>query len=1303
MRTLAAWWSCGSRFLKAGAAVSVGAAAVLGPLASPMGASPELQLRDDVQAVELGDITDEAKTVVNSTIDDAAGGVERYRFELSVPKSVEVVLRRLTANADVYLESAGGDLLGSGEELGRSDERFSLTLAAGSYEVRVESSSPVRYRLKLKLSEPVGDPIGARTDPGTETDTGTEAGLGTESDPGTDLVEAWTAVLDVGATDGTVGYSRWANFGSLTSESFDVDGSSYGVILLAELAGGLYLGLRRSLDVEFVLDIDGEQFIASQSQVPAGLPLRGAYWWPSDGLLSGSAGNTADVSLSAGTDALPERGTAPPGAWFSRVPEAHDGSSQFTLRLSFDESDLGVTSSLLTDALTVTGGSLAAVSEVSPVGRTWELAVTPDGPHSVTVSLAAAPDCVSTTSVCAADGRMLRNSPQAAVRGTDDHGNEAAEGSPLEMDATLRGQIETPGDEDWFSVLLEKGHTYQIDLDGPALPYVHEVQDSEGNVISEEEDSGGESEGLRGLYRALDGLGSRMPAALKDSGDDSGAVDSMVFGDGWAQITPSETATYFIGTRSDKGTGDYEVSLRQVVDDYAADTTTTATVSVGGTATGDIEEAGDHDWFKVELEAGKAYLVDLMGAQSGDGTLRDPYLAGIHNASGRRVSGTSDDDSGEGTNSRVRFVPASNGTFYVAARGAGDRIGTYTVAVAQQPDDLGADTSTAGAVTVGGTAEGEIEAEGDHDWFAVTLAANKRYRFDVKGKQLYQSLNGTLVNPYIDSLYRSDGTRIAGTHINDGGSYWDARVDFTAPAAGVYYLSAGGYGEGTYTVAVTDITGGVPDDFAAGTITIGTVAVGGTAAGEVQFGGDKDWFAVELEANRTYYIDLAALHLGKGTLDWPSLYGIHDSGGTLIGSTAANDTFDGPSSSDREVFTPTATGTYYVAAGGPSLFVREGTYTMRVTDMTPGQADDHPATTASTATVAVDGSVVARNEQADDRDWHKVSLTAGKVYRFDLMGAWTGDGTLDDPELGGIRKADGTLISGTSDDDSGTYFNSRAFFTPAATADYFVDAGGSGIGTYTLSVINITDSRPDDFDAATTGTLGSLDIGGSATGDIGHPGDRDWFAVTLEANTIYQFDLKGGPTGDGLPGFGTLNDPYLHGIHNPSGTRISGTADDDSGVHNYSRVRYRATQTGTHYVSAGGDSGTYTLFAASLGSDDYTANADTTGTVDVGGSVTGDIEREGDRDWFAVTLQAGTAYRIELKGARTRDGTLRDPHVSIPRGPTGRLGGPPADDDSGIGGNSRLIFTPTTSGVHYISAGAYRDWTGTYTLYVTAD
>ena len=923
--------------------------------------------------------------------------------------------------------------------------------------------------------------------------------------------------------------------------------------------------------------------------------------------------------------------------------------------------------------------------------------------------------------------------------GPDDYADEASGGASLPVEATVRGKIDSPSDVDWFSAELVKGLTYQIDLHGSTLAYVHEVRDPAGNVISEETGPGDGSNGSQSPSEARGGSQPRefkditgITGSAKSSGGQTadwgpqyseapatgeaersersapssdppggpGGAGETAFGDGWAQITPSQTGAYYLSTRSDKGTGDYEVSLRQVIDDYPADTTTSGTVAVGGTAAGEIEQAGDVDWFMVTLEKGKAYVVDLMGAQTSDGTLRDPYLAGIHDASGTRIPGTSNNDSGAGTNSRIRFTPASDGTYYVAVRGAGSRIGTYTLAVTEQPDDYDATTGTTGTVTVGGTATGNIEAEGDHDWFAVTLAANKTYRFDVMGKQLFQSLNGTLANPYLDSIYRSDGTKIGGTHINDGGSYFDARLDYTPTTAGTYYLSAGGYGEGTYTVAVTDVTGGAPDDHAADTTTTATIDVGGTATGEVGFYRDDDWFKVNLQTNKTYYIDLAALHLGKGTLDWPTLHGIHDSTGTLIAATANNETFDGPSTSDREVFTPTAGGDYYIAAGGPRYIVRLGTYTLRVTDMTPGQTDDHPHSTASTATVAVDGSVVARNEQAGDRDWYKVNLTANQVYRVDLKGAWSGDGTLTDPVLHGIRRADGTLIAGTGDNDSGTYTNSRAFHTPTSTGDYYLDTGGPGAGTYTLAVTNIT---ADDH-VASTATTGTLAVGGSATGDIEHPEDSDWFKVELQANTTYQFDLKGGPTGDGLPGFGTLNDPYLHGIHNSSGTRIPNTTDDDSGVHNYSRVKYRPTQGGIHYVSAGGDSGasgTYTLFATSLGSDDQPAKITTTGTVTVGGSTTGEIEREGDRDWFKVELTAGTAYRIELKGARTRDGTLRDPHLSIPRGPNGSLSPVPTDDSSGTGSNSLLTFTPTTTGIHYISAGADRDWTGTYTLYLT--
>ena len=42
-------------------------------------------------------------------------------------------------------------------------------------------------------------------------------------------------------------------------------------------------------------------------------------------------------------------------------------------------------------------------------------------------------------------------------------------------------------------------------------------------------------------------------------------------------------------------------------DDYTADLQTTSTVAVGGSATGTIETAHDHEWFAVKLEAGFAH------------------------------------------------------------------------------------------------------------------------------------------------------------------------------------------------------------------------------------------------------------------------------------------------------------------------------------------------------------------------------------------------------------------------------------------------------------------------------------------------------------------------------------------------------------------------------------------------------------------------------------------------------------------------------------------------------------------------
>ena len=115
-------------------------------------------------------------------------------------------------------------------------------------------------------------------------------------------------------------------------------------------------------------------------------------------------------------------------------------------------------------------------------------------------------------------------------------------------------------------------------------------------------------------------------------------------------------------------------------DDFSANILTDGGVAVGGTATGDIESSGDRDWFAVELVAGRTYTIDLRGSRTDDGTLRDPYLRGIHDAEGNLISGTTNDDGGEGYNSRITFTATESGTYYIAA-GAYYGRGTYEVEV----------------------------------------------------------------------------------------------------------------------------------------------------------------------------------------------------------------------------------------------------------------------------------------------------------------------------------------------------------------------------------------------------------------------------------------------------------------------------------------------------------------------------------------------------------------------------------------------------------------------------------------------
>ena len=537
-------------------------------------------------------------------------------------------------------------------------------------------------------------------------------------------------------------------------------------------------------------------------------------------------------------------------------------------------------------------------------------------------------------------------------------------------------------------------------------------------------------------------------------------------------------------------------------EDFPAGTSTAGRVVVGGSATGNIGRRSDVDWFAVELAEGSTYVIDLRGRNTGDGTLLNPYLFGIRDASGYHISGTANDNGGEPWNSRVIFTATESGTHFIAA-GVGSwpvgesYTGTYTLAVSKVTDDLSADTGTRGAVAVGSTATGEIEFADDVDWFAVTLEAGKTYRFDLEGAWTNK---GTLPSPALRGLYDATGARIDDTTDFGGGVYRNSQLYFTATTSGTYYVAAEASGDltGSYTLAVAETT----EDVAADISTTATVAVGGSATGEIEQPNDRDWFAVTLEAGKTYRFDLEGDVNQSGYTLWDTyLWGLHDATGALIDGTTDND--GGGARDSRLNFTASTSGTYYVAVGANEGQYRDdtGSYILSVADITVDVAAD----ASTTATVAVDGTATGNIETVRDRDWFAVTLEAGKTYRFDLEGTWTNKGTLSNPYLWGLYDANGTQIE-LGRIGGGIGYNSHRYFAADANGTYYVEAGaehGPWVGSYTLAVTELAADA-----AADTSTTATVAVGSPVTGDIETLGDRDWFSVTLEEGKTYRIDLE---------------------------------------------------------------------------------------------------------------------------------------------------------------------------------------------------
>jgi hypothetical protein len=832
-----------------------------------------------------------------------------------------------------------------------------------------------------------------------------------------------------------------------------------------------------------------------------------------------------------------------------------------------------------------------------------------------------------------------------AVATTDIPGDSSST-TTLAIGAATTVSIGRPYDHDWYKVALTAGITYQYSMSGTGsnnTPGIHGVFNSAGNY-----------------------LGGYTAAILGPSSATTGAI-----------FVPAVSGDYFIDAYS-LYEGTYTLSVNQVASDVPNNLSTTATVAVGGFVTGDIGGATDIDWFSVSLLAGNTYTIKMQGQQSGNGTLADTIIAGIYNASGVLIANTFNDDA-DGNEALLTFSPASNGTYYIAADGYAGYAGTYKLSVAAIVGDVGQTMATAESMTLNTPKIVTIDNASDVDWYSIVLAAGSTYGIRLHGAP---TKRGTLSDPVLLNIYDSTGTPVAGSYVDDTGVLLDPKWLFTPAVGGTYYVAVDGYDRftGTMKLAATIDNNNNTNAQAV------TFSVASPAEGTIDFGVDVDRYKITLAASETYYIRMMGLTSRNGDLVDPMISAMYQSNGTTaqaftrIGVTPFNPTVG---LDDWIVVQPTIAGDYYLALAQGGAASDEGDFLLTV-------EKDIPGGTTTTATVTVGVPVTGLIGDVGDVDWYKVTLSVNNSYVVKMLGFDSGNGTLDNPNINGIRLSttSGTIISGTSGTavDNAVFRDSVARLIPAANGDYYIAAQSSAseMGSFVLSV---------DIEAGNTNaTAWTFAVGNPVTGTIDDTPDIDWYKISLTANTNYVFKMLGVDSGAG-----TLDDPLISGIRNAT-TAMTGLITSSVGMD--SVVRWRPTTTGDYYIAAQGagtDNGTFVL-SAQLEVGATVADA---GSVAVGGSVTGTIDDGTDADWYKVALNSNTAYLFRMSGKDSGGGTLVDTYIpSILNGSAVAQAGV---QTNAVGSDTVVLWQPAVSGDYYINAQSQLGKAGTFLLSVETE
>jgi len=285
--------------------------------------------------------------------------------------------------------------------------------------------------------------------------------------------------------------------------------------------------------------------------------------------------------------------------------------------------------------------------------------------------------------------------------------------------ATVNSLIDTAGDHDWFAVSLTAGQTYTFSTlapsSGVSVDTTLTLRNSSGTQLQFNDDAGGT------------------------------VFSSITF-------TAASSGTYFVdvGAYSDSLTGGYGVRVTQFAstpDTVPGDSSTTATVTVGGVAIqGSINNASDHDWFKVTLTAGQTYVFSTGAPLSGSGV--DTLLT-LRDAAGNAIYANDDAAYPDNTYSTIIYTATTSGTYYLDVSAFEGTLGDFALTAAVNTLPLFSNSQIANQLTNGywgGTSHHFAVAPGGSLSFNVTALTAEGQALARAALQVWSDVMGVTFN-----------------------------------------------------------------------------------------------------------------------------------------------------------------------------------------------------------------------------------------------------------------------------------------------------------------------------------------------------------------------------------------------------------------------------------------------------------------------------------------------------------------------------------------------------------------------------